>query len=58
MIKHISKLIFTLAMYELGKWIGRELYYKLAANDEVEVPKDFDVKDHIHLNELWKEVFK
>lgn len=41
MIKHISKLIFTLAMYELGKWIGRELYYKLTANDDVEVPKDF-----------------
>lgn len=41
MIKHISKLIFTLVMYELGKWIGRELYYKLTANDEVEVPKDF-----------------
>ena len=33
-------------MYELGKWIGRELYYKLTANDEVEVPKDFDEKDH------------
>lgn len=50
MIKHISKLIFTLAMYELGKWIGRELYYKLTANDEVEVPKDFTQDDHIHLN--------
>ncbi|MCO6268191.1 transcriptional activator RinB [Staphylococcus epidermidis] len=45
-------------MYELGKWIGRELYYKLTANDEVEVPKDFDEHDHVHLNELWKEVFK
>lgn len=58
MIKHISKLIFTLAMYELGKWIGRELYYKLTANDEVEVPKDFNEDDHAHLNELWKKVFK
>ena len=58
LIKRILKIWFTIAMYELGKWIGRELYYKLTANDEVEVPKDFDVKDHVHLNELWKEVFK
>ena len=53
MIKHISKLIFTLVMYELGKWIGRELYYKLTANDEVEVPKDFDENDHTHLNGIY-----
>ncbi len=57
-IKHILKIFITLMMYELGKWIGRELYYKLTANDEVEVPKDFDEHDHVHLNELWKEVFK
>lgn len=58
MIKRILKIWFTIAMYELGKWIGRELYYKLTASDEVEVPKDFDVNDHDHLNELGKEVFK
>ncbi|MGE6827952.1 transcriptional activator RinB [Staphylococcus capitis] len=40
-MKHILKIFITLMMYELGKWIGRELYYKLTANDEVEVPKDF-----------------
>lgn len=54
LIKRILKIWFTIAMYELGKWIGRELYYKLTANDEVEVPKDFDENDHAHLNELWK----
>lgn len=55
MIKHISKLIFTLAMYELGKWIGRELYYKLTANDEVEVPKDFALNgDQVDLNGVSK----
>ena len=41
MIKKLIRIWFTIAMYELGKWIGRELYYKLTANDEVEVPKDF-----------------
>lgn len=54
----ILKIWFTIAMYELGKWIGREVYYKLSENDDVEVPKDFDENDHAHLNELWKKVFK
>lgn len=53
MIKHISKLIFMLAMYELGKCIGRELYFMITANDEVEVPKDFDEHDHAHLNGVY-----
>ncbi|HHD0908946.1 TPA: transcriptional regulator, partial [Staphylococcus aureus] len=26
MIKHISKLIFTLAMYELGKYVTEQVY--------------------------------
>lgn len=58
MFKRLLKIWFTIAMYELGKWIGREVYYKLTANDEVEVPKDFDENDHAYLNELWKKVFK
>lgn len=58
MIKKLIRLWFTIAMYELGKWIGREVYYKLSENDDVEVPKDYDVNDHAHLNELWKKVFK
>ena len=58
MIKKLIRLWFTIAMYELGKWNGKEVYYKLTANDEVEVPKDFDENDHAHLNELWKKVFK
>lgn len=52
MIKRILKIWFTIAMYELGKWIGRELYYKLTANDDIEAPNDFNEEDHIHLNDL------
>lgn len=50
MIKRILKIWFTIAMYEIGKWIGREFYYKLTANDDIEVPQDFTQYDHIHLN--------
>jgi len=57
MIKRILKIWFTIAMYELGKWIGRELYYKLTANDEVEVPKDYArIDDQIDLNRNETEV--
>lgn len=54
LIKRILKIWFTIAMYELGKWIGIELYYKLTANDEVEVPKDFYHKnDQIDIEKLY-----
>lgn len=58
MIKRILKIWFTVAVYELGKWIGRELYYKLTANDEVDIaPDDYArISDQIDLNEA-KEVF-
>ncbi|MCE5096537.1 transcriptional activator RinB [Staphylococcus devriesei] len=51
MIKHISKLIFTLAMYELGKYITNQILIKMQANDDVDrPPQDFTQDDHIHLN--------
>ena len=54
MIKKLIRIWFTIAMYELGKWIGRELYYKLTANDEVEVPKDFALNgDQVDLNGIY-----
>lgn len=41
MIKRLMRIWFTIAMYELGKWIGREIYYKLTSYYSVKVPKDF-----------------
>lgn len=41
MIKHISKLIFTLAMYELGKYITNQILIKLQSEDDVDVPSDY-----------------
>ena len=54
MIKRILKIWFTIAMYELGKWLGRELYYKLSANDEVDkAPNDYaNESDQYDINEV------
>ncbi|HBY82149.1 transcriptional activator RinB [Staphylococcus warneri] len=56
MIKHISKLIFTIAMYELGKWVTEQLIIWWQSDDELDAPLDFTDADHAHLNRLWREV--
>lgn len=50
MIKHILKLIFTLAMYELGKYATEQLIIWWQSDDELDAPLDFNQYDHIHLN--------
>jgi len=55
-IKHISKLIFTIAMYELGKWVTEQLIIWWQSDDELDAPLDFTDADHAHLNRLWREV--
>ncbi|HDP5860434.1 TPA: transcriptional activator RinB [Staphylococcus aureus] len=41
MIKQILRLIFLLAMYELGKYVTEQVYIMMTANDDVEAPGDF-----------------
>ncbi|HDF4945462.1 TPA: transcriptional activator RinB [Staphylococcus aureus] len=41
MIKQILRLIFLLAMYELGKYVTEQVYIMMTANDDVEAPSDF-----------------
>ncbi|HDF6747833.1 TPA: transcriptional activator RinB [Staphylococcus aureus] len=41
MIKQILRLIFLLAMYELGKYVTEQVYIMMTANNDVEVPSDF-----------------
>lgn len=53
MFKRILKIWFIIMMYEIGKFLGKELYFYLTANDDVEVPKDFDENDHAHLNGIY-----
>ncbi|MCD9065998.1 transcriptional activator RinB [Staphylococcus pasteuri] len=52
MIKHILKLLFTLAMYELGKYVTNAVvnYYRYKEDDIDIPPQDFNQCDHIHLN--------
>ena len=46
-IKHILKLLFSLAMYELGKYITNQIIVKLQSEDDVDT---FNQSDHAHLN--------
>ncbi|HDZ7656408.1 TPA: transcriptional activator RinB [Staphylococcus aureus] len=41
MIKQILRLLFLLAMYELGKYVTEQVYIMITANDDVEAPSDF-----------------
>ncbi|GAB5848698.1 transcriptional activator RinB [Staphylococcus aureus] len=41
MIKQILRLLFLLAMYELGKYVTEQVYIMMTANDDVEMASDF-----------------
>lgn len=56
MIKTILKIILTLTVYETAKYITEQLIIYRTKNDDVEAPADFDMHDHIHLNDLKAEV--
>ncbi|QHK26348.1 transcriptional regulator [Staphylococcus aureus] len=40
-VKEILRLLFLLAMYELGKYVTEQVYIMMTANDDVEAPSDF-----------------
>ncbi|HCU1024335.1 transcriptional activator RinB [Staphylococcus aureus] len=42
MIKRILKIWFTIAMYELGKYVTEQVYIMMTANDDVEAPSDYE----------------
>lgn len=56
MIKSLLKILLTLALYEATKYITEQLIIHATQNDDVEAPVDFDIHDHIHLNDLKAEV--
>lgn len=56
MIKTIFKIILTLTLYEATKYITEQYIIYATQNDDVEAPSDFDIHDHIHLNNLKAEV--
>ncbi|NIZ37939.1 transcriptional activator RinB [Staphylococcus aureus] len=42
MIKQILRLLFLLAMYELGKYVTEQVFIMMTANDDVEAPSDYE----------------
>ena len=48
--------LLIIAAWELGKYLGEQLVIYTNRNDDVEAPADFDMHDHIHLNDLKIEV--
>ncbi|PTI97344.1 transcriptional regulator [Staphylococcus simulans] len=56
MIKKLLKTLLTLVLYEAVKYITEQLIIYRTQNDDVEAPADFDINDHIHLNDLKAEV--
>ncbi|AKR52712.2 TPA: transcriptional regulator [Staphylococcus aureus] len=40
-VKEILRLLFLLAMYELGKYVTEQVYIMMTANDDVEAPSDY-----------------
>ncbi|MDK8646363.1 transcriptional regulator [Staphylococcus condimenti] len=48
--------LLIIAAWELGKYLGEQLVIYTNRNDEVDVPTDFNIDDHKHLNNLKAEV--
>lgn len=40
-VKEILRLLFLLAMYELGKYVTEQVYIMMTANDDVEAPSNY-----------------
>lgn len=60
MIKRILKIWFTIAMYELGKYLTSLLITKLESEDDIDTaPNDYAMDgDQIDLNRIKAEVSK
>ena len=48
--------LLIIGAWELGKYLGEQLVIYTNRNDDVEEPADFNIDDHIHLNDLKAEV--
>lgn len=44
--------LLIIAAWELGKFIGEQLVIYTERNDDVDIPLDFNIDDHKHLNEV------
>lgn len=56
LIKNVLLVAVSIITWELGKETAYRMMINATANDEVDVPLDFDISDQIHLNEIKAEV--
>lgn len=56
-IRHtLIRSLLIIGAWELGKYLGEQLIIYANRNDDVEAPADFNIHDHIHLNDIKAEV--
>jgi hypothetical protein len=48
--KRLLYILSLITVYELGKYILSNAYIRLTANDEIDVPCDYDIDSHADLN--------
>lgn len=56
LIKNVLLIAVSIITWELGKEAAYRMIINATANDDVEVPVDFNIEDHIHLNDIKAEV--
>jgi hypothetical protein len=49
-IKRILYIVWLLALYELSKYVTNEIIIRLTANDDIDVPCDYDINSQADLN--------
>lgn len=53
-IKLVTQVISTIAIYELSKYLMNEIIILLTANDDIDTPYDYDMQYQQDLNALYE----
>lgn len=53
-IKLVTQVISTIAIYELSKYLMNEIIILLTANDDIDTPCDYDMQYQQDLNAVYE----
>lgn len=53
LIKLVTQVISTIAIYELSKYVINDIIVRLTANDDIDAPCDYDINSHADLNGVY-----